>query len=111
MKSMLVVLAFISLAGMAVLCARIMPARAVFPRTGLLAAESCVDRYNSLVKNAKAALIAGDRAATIHLLAQAERIIPVCPALRDAGSQPSALLSLNAGQEPYAAGRAGRLES
>jgi hypothetical protein len=96
MKLTLVVLSFISLAGLAIFVARILPARASSnPRSEPVAAESCMDRYNYLVKSAKAALIAGDRAATVNLLSQAERIIPSCPALQDGASPQAAMLSLN----------------
>src|SRR5216683_1885726 len=66
MKPTLIVLAFISLAGSAIIFARIVPARA-FSIHGAepIGAGSCEDRYNSSLKNAKAALTAGDRAATL----------------------------------------------
>jgi hypothetical protein len=42
-----------------------------------------VDRYNSLLKDAKGALAAGDRNTTVDLLQQAKSLIPACPALQD----------------------------
>jgi hypothetical protein len=95
MKSTLITLAFVSLAAFAIAFPRIVPARAssnrgIEPvRTG-----SCVDRYNSLLKSAKAALTAGDRAGAVDQLEQAESVIPGCPALQDGSARQGALLSL-----------------
>jgi hypothetical protein len=96
MKPILVVATLILLAGLAVSFGRILPARASSnPRTQpVVATESCVDRYNLLVKSAKAALIAGDRAATVKLLTEAQRIIPICSPLQDGTSPQAAFLSL-----------------
>jgi hypothetical protein len=54
--------------------------------TAPVSTESCVDRYNSLLKNAKTALTAGNRAATVDLLEQAKQMLPACPALQDGPS-------------------------
>jgi hypothetical protein len=83
MKPIFVVLAFISLAGLALALPRTVPARvssnsAVEP----VRAQSCVERYNSLLKGAKGALAAGDRSRTVDLLQQAKNLIPACPALQ-----------------------------
>lgn len=83
MKLILVVLAFISLAGLALALPRTVPARvssnsAVEP----VRAQTCVDNYNSLLKSAKAALAVGDRNVTVDLLQQAKNLIPACPALQ-----------------------------
>jgi hypothetical protein len=87
MKPTLIILAFISLAMLAIDFSRIVPARAsATPGGEPVSAESCVDRYNSLLKNAKTALSAGDRAATIDLLERAKQMLPACPALRDGAS-------------------------
>jgi hypothetical protein len=96
MKPILFAVAFVSLAALVFCFARAMPARASSnPRIELAAAGSCTDHYNSLLRAAKAALIAGDRATTVKLLEKAERIIPSCPALKDGASPQAALLSLN----------------
>src|SRR5260370_6652204 len=98
MKTTLIVLAFISLAGLAIVVVRLGPARASSNlQVEPVRAGTCVDRYDSLLKNAKKALIAGDRAATIDLLEQAKHMIPTCPALQDGVSPETALLSLNTG--------------
>jgi hypothetical protein len=96
MKSTLIVLALISLAGLAVLSLRLVPARAAaIPRAVPISEGSCANRYDSLLKNAKSALIAGDRATTLNLLEQAKRMIPTFPALQDGASPETVLLSLN----------------
>jgi hypothetical protein len=93
MKPILILLAFISLAGVAIAFLRIVPARASSnPGAARVSTESCVDRYNSLLKNAKTALTAGDRAATVDLLEQAKQMLPGCPALQDGASPPTVLL-------------------
>jgi len=97
MKLILAALALVSLAGLAIgFAPRTVPARA----SSNLGAEpvsagSCTDRYNSLLKNAKRALTAGDRASTVQLLQRAKRLISVCPALQDDGSRETPVLSLN----------------
>jgi hypothetical protein len=96
MKSTLLVLALISLVGFAIVFVRLVPARAssnswVEP----VQAGSCVDRYNSLLKNAKSALIAGDRATTLNLLEQAKDVMPTCPALQNNPSPDTVMLSLS----------------
>lgn len=58
-------------------------------------AGSCVDRYDYLLTRAKAALIRGDRIASAEMLAQAEKIIPGCPALQNGDPQQTALLDLS----------------
>src|SRR5713226_2555187 len=102
MKSILIVLAFISLAGLALAILRTVPARGssnpgVVENLGAepVKAESCADRYNSLLKNAKAALAAGDRNTTVDLLQQAKSLIAACPALRDGQLSVATILSLN----------------
>jgi hypothetical protein len=98
MKPTLIVLAFISLAGLAIVLVRLVPARASSnPVVEPVRAGTCVDRYNSLLKNAKTALIAGDRATTLNLLEQAKHMIPTCPALQDGVSPETVLLTLNTG--------------
>jgi hypothetical protein len=93
MKPLLVILAFISLAGLAVAFPRIVPARASSnPGAEPVSTEPCVARYNSLLKNAKTALTAGDRAATVDLLEQAKQMLPACPALRDGPSLQTVVL-------------------
>jgi hypothetical protein len=95
MKATLVVLALVSVAGLAIFSPRILTARtASNPGIQPATVSSCVDRYNSLLKDAKGALVKGDRATTVDLLEQAERLIPDCPALRDAASPNAILLSL-----------------
>jgi len=96
MKPTLIVLAFISLAGSAIIFPRIVPARA-FSIHGAepIGAGSCEDRYNSSLKNAKAALTAGDRAATVEFLHQAKRVLARCPALQNGSSSQAAALALN----------------
>jgi hypothetical protein len=92
MKPILIILAFISLAGLAIAFPRIVPARASSnPGAEPISTKSCVERYNSLLKNAKTALTAGDRAATVDLLEQAKQMLPACPALQD-GPSPHTLL-------------------
>jgi hypothetical protein len=84
MKASLVVLALILLAGLAIWFPRILTARAASNRaTQPAETTSCVDRYNSLLKDAKAALAAGDLRSTVDLLQRAKSLIPVCPALQD----------------------------
>ena len=96
MKLTLIVLAFISPAGLAIAFPRIVPARAsANPGAEPISSESCVDRYNSLLKNAKTALIAGDRATSVDLLEQAKHMILTCPALQDGASPETVLLSLS----------------
>jgi hypothetical protein len=95
MKPTLVLLALASLVALATSLPRTLPARAPSnQKPEPVATGSCVDRYNSLLKSAKAALIAGNRAATADLLQEAQRIIPICPDIRDGGSPQAFLLSL-----------------
>jgi hypothetical protein len=99
MKPSLIVLALISFAGLAIILMRLVPTPAA-SRSSSFGVESvrtgtCVDRYNSILKNAKSALIAGDRVATLNLLEQAKHMIPACPALQDVASPETVLLSLN----------------
>jgi hypothetical protein len=93
MKLAIVLLTLVLLAAFAVSFSSILSAT---PQPHPVAARSCVDRYNSLLKSAKQALIAGDRAATLGFLEEAKGIIPVCPALRDMGSPQAPLLAQNA---------------
>ena len=98
MKPALVLVALIALVALGVSVTRILPARASsHPNPHHVATNSCVDRYNSLLKSAKQALIAGDRAATVGFLEEAKGIIPVCPALQDAGSMRTPLSAENVG--------------
>ena len=53
---------------------------------------SCVDRYDYLLIEAKAALMKDDRGASVELLKEAQNIIPRCPALQDGVPQQTALL-------------------
>ncbi len=95
MKPILVVVAFISLTGLALALARTVPARASSNSTVEPArAETCVDRYNSLLKSAKGALAAGDRNKTVDLLQQANGLIPACPALQNGQLSVATTLSL-----------------
>jgi len=89
------VLAFISLAGFAIVFVRLLPARAS-SNSGIesVRAGSCVDRYNSLLKNAKSSLIRGDRITTLNLLERAKHMMPACPALRNGPSPDTVMLSL-----------------
>jgi len=96
MKPILAAAALILLAGLLFSFGRILARASSNAGTQPVAAGSCVDRYNFLVKSAKTALIAGDRAATVKLLTEAQGIIPTCSALQDGASPPSALLSLDA---------------
>ena len=97
MKLALVLLALISLLALAISVPRILPMGASSnPNPQPVAAASCVDRYNSLLESAKAALIAGDRATTAGLFEEAKRIIPFCPALQDIGSPQAPLFAENA---------------
>jgi hypothetical protein len=95
MKTTLVVLALVSVIGLAIFSPRILTAR-VASNPGIQPATvtSCVDRYNFLLKDAKRALVKGDRAGSVDLLEQAERIIPTCPALQDGASPKAISLSL-----------------
>jgi hypothetical protein len=96
MKSILIVLAFISLAGFAIVFVRLVPARASSnPGIEPVRAGSCVDRYNSLLKNAKSSLIRGDRITTLNLLERAEHMMPACPALQNSPSPETVMLSLS----------------
>ena len=101
MKPTLILLAFISLALLGTTLPRIVPARAssnpaVVENLGAgpVSAGSCADRYNSLLKNAKAALAAGDRNTTVDLLQEVKSLIPACPALQDGRSSIATILSL-----------------
>ena len=83
MKTVLIVLAFVSLLGSALTLERTVPARASSnSAVDPVGAENCADRYNSLLKSAKGALAAGDRNTTIDLLQQAKDLIPKCRALQ-----------------------------
>lgn len=94
MKAMLIAFAFGSLAAVAIWLSGIFAAR---PCSHLLIPPAsfgtCVDRYDYLLAGAKAALIRGDRASTVQLLEQAEKIIPACPALQDGVPAETALLA------------------
>jgi hypothetical protein len=96
MKPTLILLALVSLASSAICLPRIATKRGssnvvIQPAT----IRSCVDRYNDLLEGAKAALIKGDRVASVELLQQAENVIPGCPALQDGTMSQTALLALN----------------
>jgi hypothetical protein len=96
MKPTLIILAFVSLAALAMNFTRNVPARASTNLgTEPVSEGSCVDRYNSLLKKAKTALIVGDRAATVHLLEQAKQMLPTCPALQEGTTPETVLLSLS----------------
>jgi hypothetical protein len=99
MKPTVIVLALISLTGLAIVFVRLVPARAssAFSNSGVepIRAGTCVDRYNSLLNNAKSALIAGDRATTLNLLEQAKHMMPTCSGLKDGAAPETVLLSLN----------------
>jgi hypothetical protein len=99
MKPTVIILAFISLAGLGIIFVRLVPARAssAFSTSGIRSVRegTCVDHYNSLLNNAKSALVAGDRATTLDLLEQAKHMMPTCPALRDGAAPETVLLSLN----------------
>jgi hypothetical protein len=84
MKSLLALVAIASLAGLVLFSPRILTARAASnPGTRPVTATSCVDRYKSLLEQARSALAAGDRGTTVDLLQQAKELIPACPALKD----------------------------
>jgi hypothetical protein len=98
MKPTVIILAFISLAGLGITFVRLVPARAssAFSTSGTESVRegTCVEHYNSLLNNAKLALIAGDRATTLNLLEQAKHMTPTCPALKgDAAPEPVLLSS------------------
>jgi hypothetical protein len=93
MKSTLIALAFISLAGLAIVSLRLVPARAA-ARAVPVSEGSCADRYNSLLQNAKTALVIGDRAATVDLLEKAKHMLSTCPALKDGASSQTVVSSL-----------------
>jgi hypothetical protein len=96
MKLARIPLALISLIALAMSFTRISPTRVSSkPKAAQIGASSCVDRYNSLLKSAKAALIAGDRVGTVDFLNDAKRLFPVCPALGDMGSAQAPLLTMN----------------
>ena len=97
MKLVIVFVALISLVALAVSFPGILRAT---PQSHPVAVRSCMDRYNSLLRSAKQALIAGDRATTADLLEEAKGIIPVCPALRDAGPSQAPLLAQKAAFHP-----------
>jgi hypothetical protein len=96
MKPIIIVLAFVALAGLATAQPRIAPARA-YSNSGVepVRARTCADRYTHLLMNAKAALTTGDRAGAVYLLEQAKHMIPACPSLRDGASQDPVLLSFS----------------
>jgi hypothetical protein len=97
MKPTLLVLSFISLAGLeTIVFGRFVPAPAS-SNSGIepVQARTSEDRYNSLLKNANTALIAGDRATSVDLLEQAKHMILTCPALQDGASPETVLLSLS----------------
>jgi hypothetical protein len=84
MKPLLAVVAIVSLAGLVLFSPRILTARAASnPGMRRVTTTSCVDRYNSLLEQAKSALAAGDRGSTVDLLQRAKELIPACPALKD----------------------------
>ena len=94
MKPVLFALALLSLVGLASGLTHVVPARASSNSTVEPVSErSCVDRYNSLLNSAKAALSAGDRATTVHLLERAKTLIPACPGLQDVDSAGTLSLS------------------
>src|SRR6266851_2830171 len=96
MKPTLIILAFVSLAALAMSFTRNVPARAsTNPGAEPVSDGSCVGHYNSLLKNAKTALTAGDRAATVDLLEQAKQMLPTCPALQEGTTPETVLLSLS----------------
>jgi hypothetical protein len=79
MKLTVVLVGSILQVGSAMSFPRILPAQTSKPEPEPVAASSCIDRYSSLLKGAKTALIAGDCAATADLLEQAKRMVPTCP--------------------------------
>jgi hypothetical protein len=90
MKPTLIALALISLAGIAMTFPHLMPARAYSNSVEPVRMGTCVDHYNSLLKNAKTALTTGDRAGAADLLEQAKNMLPSCPALQN-GASPQTL--------------------
>jgi hypothetical protein len=93
MKPVLVLLALISLVALVISWPGTLPVRALSkPEPQPVIVGSCVNHYNSLLKSAKAALIAGNRAATVEILEEARRIVPNCPDIRDGGLQQASLL-------------------
>jgi hypothetical protein len=86
MKPTLIALVLISLAGLAVIFPHLMPARASSNSEEPVRAGTCVDRYNSLLKNAKTKLSTGDRGGAVDLLEQAKNMLPSCPALQNGAS-------------------------
>ncbi len=96
MKAILTFIVFLSLAAPTVGPFRAVPLRAS-SISGVEAgvSQTCVDRYNTLLMQAKQALTAGNRAATVDLLYKAKRVIASCPGLHN-GSPPQAqALALN----------------
>jgi len=91
----IVLLAALSVGGLAMSSPRLVPSRS----TASSAIETkettarCADRYDILLRAAKAALYAGDRATTVGLLKKARQLISVCPALQDGTSTSTSLLS------------------
>jgi hypothetical protein len=66
---------------------------AASPKAKLLPATSCVDRYNSLLMDAKAALVNRDRALALDRLDKDYRMLSTCTPLEDGPSRPSMLIS------------------
>ncbi len=104
MKPLFVIFTLLSGMALAASLPWILPARASLSRelkeVDPAAAISCVDRYNSLLKSGKAALIKGDRAASVNALLQAERMLASCPALQDGSSHqaPALVLDMSSGR-------------
>lgn len=98
MKRLLVLLVLLSLTALGASVPWILSARASSSRefkVAPAAAMSCVDRYNSLLKSGKAALIRGNRAASVDALLRAERLLESCPALQDGSSRQAPALVLD----------------
>ena len=80
MKPLLAVVAFVSLAGFVLFSPRIPPARATSnPGMRPVTTTSCVERYKSLLRQAKSALAAGDRGTTVESAPTSEGTGPGLP--------------------------------
>jgi hypothetical protein len=96
MKAILTFMVFLPLAAPAVGFFRTVPVRSA-SISGVEASNSatCVERYNTLLMQAKEAVTTGDRAATVEFLHQAKRVLARCPALQNGSSPRAAALALN----------------
>ena len=91
----IVLLVALSVGGLAMNSPRLVPSRSTSSPAIATSANAggCADRYNILLKTAKAALSAGDRATTVDLLKKARQLVSACPALQDGSSTTTSLLS------------------